>query len=119
MKPLLCAVLSLFLFGLAAAGEAVVTDAKAARAGDLWRFDVTVRHADEGWEHYADAWRVVAPDGTVLGERTLLHPHVNEQPFTRSLSGVAIPAGVERVLIEAHDSRHGWGAKVLELRLPE
>ena len=31
-----------------------------------WRFDVTVRHADEGWDHYADKWDVVAPDGTVL-----------------------------------------------------
>ena len=43
---------------------------------------VTVQHADTGWDHYADAWEVLAPDGTVLGTRTLLHPHTDEQPFT-------------------------------------
>jgi len=38
----------------------------------LWRFDVTLRHNDEGWDHYADAWQVVLPeDGEVLGERVL------------------------------------------------
>lgn len=101
----------------ALAGEADVVDARAAKAGDGWRFDVTVRHADEGWDHYADAWRVVGPDGTVLGTRTLYHPHVNEQPFTRSLSGVAVPAGVTSVTIEAHDSVHGWGGKTVNLLL--
>ncbi|QIE57108.1 hypothetical protein G5B40_17680 [Pikeienuella piscinae] len=118
MKSLVIAALICSLTTLAVAGEVAVIDAKAERSGAAWRFDVTVNHADEGWDHYADAWRVIGPDGTVYGERTLLHPHVDEQPFTRSLSGVAIPDGVETVLIEAHDSRHGWGAKVLELRLP-
>ena len=37
-----------------------------------------------GWEHYANKWDVVGPDDTILGTRVLLHPHVNEQPFTRS-----------------------------------
>lgn len=107
------AILGLVLAGPAAAGEAVVEHVEATRAADgTWRFDVTVRHADEGWDHYADAFTVEAADGTVLGTRTLLHPHVDEQPFTRSLSGVAVPDGATRVRVRAHDSVHGPGPAV-------
>ena len=107
----------LVMAGQALAGEADVLSAKATKSGNGWRFDVTVQHGDTGWEHYADAWRVVAPDGTVLGTRTLYHPHVDEQPFTRSLSGVVIPAGVNSVTVEAHDSVHGWGGKTVTVSL--
>ena len=105
--------------GPALAGEADVVAAQAVREpAGTWRFDVTLRHADSGWEHYADAWEVLAPDGTLLATRRLLHPHVEEQPFTRSLGGVAIPAGVSQVTIRAHDSVHGYGGQTLELGLP-
>ena len=90
------------------AGGVTIEDVRARASGDSYRFDVTVSHADTGWEHYADAWEVRLSDGTVLGTRILAHPHVNEQPFTRSLSGVVIPAGVEEVLIFSRDSVHGW-----------
>ena len=99
------------------AGPADVIDAKATKTGGGWRFDVTVRHGDTGWEHYADAWRVVGPDGAVLGTRTLYHPHVDEQPFTRSLTGVSIPAGVTSVTIESHDKVHGWGGQTVVVPL--
>lgn len=101
----------------AVAGEANVVDARASFSGGTWRFDVTVRHADEGWEHYADAWRIVGPDGTVYGTRTLYHPHVDEQPFTRSLSGVSIPANVTTVIVESHDIVHGWGGRKMPVKL--
>lgn len=102
----------------AIAGEADIVAAIHARAADgTYRFDVTVRHADAGWEHYADKWQVVGPDGTVLGERVLLHPHDTEQPFTRSQSGIAIPAGVGSVTIRAHDTQHGWGGADLTVKL--
>ena len=92
----------------ALADQVRVVGVEATLAGtDTWRFSVTLRHGDTGWEHYADEWRVLAPDGTVLGVRTLAHPHVDEQPFTRSLSGVKIPADLTRVLIDARDSVHG------------
>ena len=95
----------------AQADEPVVEHVEARQSGDgRWRFDVTVRHADAGWDHYADKWEVVAPDGSVLGERVLLHPHDDEQPFTRSQSGIVIPEGMDHVMIRAHDSEHGWGA---------
>ncbi len=102
----------------ALAGKADVLEAKVRPSGDTFSFDVTVQHADTGWEHYADAWRVVGPDGTVYGTRTLLHPHVDEQPFTRSLSGVAIPDDVDTVRVESHDSVHGWGGAAVEVTVP-
>lgn len=95
--------------GPAWAGEADVVDARATRENGTWRFDVTVRHDDEGWDHYADRWDVVAPDGAILASRVLHHPHVDEQPFLRSLSGVSIPDEVGEVTIRAHDSVHGLG----------
>jgi hypothetical protein len=104
----------------ATAGEADVEAATATRAGNgTWTFDVTVRHADEGWNHYANRWDVIAPDGTVLGSRTLFHPHENEQPFTRSLAGVSVPDDVKTVTIRAHDSFHGDGGRQFTLTLPE
>lgn len=92
------------------AGEPVVQEVEARQeAAGTWRFDVTVLHNDEDWDHYADKWVVLTQDGQVLGERTLLHPHEDEQPFTRSLGGVAIPPGTEEVLVQAEDSLHGPG----------
>jgi hypothetical protein len=106
--------------GGAWAGEADVVDVQVSRSGDgTWRFDVTVQHADTGWDHYADAFEVVAPDGTPLATRALLHPHVDEQPFTRSLSGVAIPAGTSEVTVRAHDKIDGYGGAEVTVTLPE
>ena len=86
----------------------VVEAVTATRGADGWRFDVTVSHPDTGWDHYADGWRVEDEAGTDLGTRVLMHPHVTEQPFTRSLGGVAIPDGTARVYVRARDSVHGW-----------
>ena len=61
-------------------------------------------------DDYADGWRVVLEDGTVLGTRVLHHPHVDEQPFTRSLGNVTIPAGLPAVFVEARTNTGGWGA---------
>ncbi len=103
----------------AIAGEADVVAVKVTEeSGGTFRFDVTVRHDDTGWEHYADRWDVVGPNGTVLGERILLHPHENEQPFTRSLGGVAIPEGVSEVIVRAHDKVDGLGGREMAVTLP-
>lgn len=84
--------------------------------GGTYRFDVTVRSADTGWEKYADAWEVRAADGTVLGTRVLAHPHVDEQPFTRSLTGVELPDGLDEVIVAARDSVNGFCGE--ELTIP-
>jgi hypothetical protein len=104
----------------ASAGEADVVDARVtARGGGLFDFDVTIRSNDLGWEHYADAFEVLAPDGTLLGKRVLLHPHDTEQPFTRDLHGVAIPDGVRQVTIRAHHKPAGYDGAALTVTLPQ
>ena len=109
----------LLMAGSAWAGEARVLTVGAAPAADgTWRFDVTVRHDDAGWDHYADRWDVLTPDGTVIATRILAHPHVDEQPFKRSLSGVRIPDGVKQVTIRAHDKVHGLGGHEMTVDLP-
>lgn len=104
----------------ALAGEADVLDVDVRAEGNgSYTFSVAVRHADEGWDHYADAFEVLSQDGVLLGERVLLHPHVNEQPFTRSLSGVAVPAGMTEVVVRARDSVHGHGGAEMSVSLPD
>ena len=76
MAKLFVAWFALMCSAAAFAGEADVIAVDAQKDGDgRYSFGVTVRHADEGWKHYADAWDVLAPDGTVLGTRTL-YPHM-------------------------------------------
>ena len=112
--------LSLIVPSAVLAGEADVIAVDVRKSSDyLYHFDVTVSHGDEGWEHYADSWEVLDPEGKVLGTRTLYHPHVSEQPFTRSLSGVKIPGDVTRVTIRAHDSVHKYGGKTQSVELPK
>lgn len=48
----------------------------------------------------------------------LLHPHETEQPFTRGLSVVEIPAGSHHVLIRARCTRDGWRQTLFRLDLP-
>lgn len=114
------------IFGLALlAGPVIANDVEivkvklTATGGGKWRADVTLLHGDTGWEHYADAWRVVSADGTVLGTRTLYHPHETEQPFTRSLGNIPIAEDAKAVFVEAHDKVHGWSPQRVEVLLGE
>ena len=117
MKLGVLATIGVVLAGAAMADSPVVTKVDARKSGGSWSFSVTLKHADTGWEHYADGWGVYLEDGTELGYRVLAHPHVNEQPFTRSLGGVTVPAGVKRVVIVPKDSVHGTGEGfVVELK---
>lgn len=119
MRRLIAVAVFCLLPAAADAGEADVVTARATRqSAGSYSFEVTVRHADEGWKHYADKWDVLTPDGTVLATRVLYHPHVGEQPFTRSLSGVEIPAVITEVRLRAHDSVHGYGVAEFTVKLP-
>ena len=89
-----------------------------AEAAGRYRFDVSVRSTDTGWDKYADAWEVRAPDGTVLGTRVLAHPHVNEQPFTRRLGNVVIPSGMTEVEVAARDLVEGFCGETMVVAVP-
>lgn len=117
IKPFSCIVACL-LGTVALAGEADIIAATASQAANgTWTFDVTVSHSDEGWDHYADAFDVLTLDGEVLGQRVLAHPHVNEQPFTRSLRGVVISDHMTKIKIVARDSVHTYGGNELIVEL--
>lgn len=109
------------LFGLlpalAYAEAPVVQKVDAVQSGSEWNFSVTLAHPDTGWQHYADGWEVLSPDGESLGLRVLAHPHVTEQPFTRSLGGVAIPATMEFVNIRARCLVDGWSETLFRVDL--
>ena len=117
MKALILAVLLAAQGALA--GEADVVDVKVRRnASGTYDFDVTVKSVDKGWEHYADAFEVLGPDGKLLGRRILYHPHETEQPFTRELYGVRIPAGVTHVTVRARHKPKGYDGATMRIELP-
>jgi hypothetical protein len=105
-----------------AASEQKYPDVMAAkvtpRGGGRFDFDVTISSPYDTAQRYADGFRVVGAKGEVYGERKLLHDHADEQPFTRDLHGVAVPAGVRTVIVEARDRAHGYGGRKLEIALP-
>jgi len=103
-------ILPLLISLQAHAGKADVIDVKTDCKSSC-TFYVTVKHSDEGWDHYANKWEILTTDGKIIATRVLAHPHEEEQPFTRSLSNVVIPEGITQVIVRAHDSVHGYGGK--------
>ena len=97
--------------------DVVSVEVRAAGPG-VFDFDVTVSSPYDTPQRYADGFRVSAPDGTVLGVRKLWHDHRGEQPFTRDLYGVRIPAGIGKVSVQARDQKYGYGGKRGEAALP-
>jgi hypothetical protein len=101
------------------AGKADVVGVKVRRnSSGTYDFDVTVKSVDTGWNHYADAFEVLDPDGRVLGRRVLLHPHETEQPFTRDLYGVKVPPGVTQVTVRARHKPKGYDGETMRVALP-
>jgi hypothetical protein len=120
MKEFQCLIVLLvssLISTISQAGETNILQVKV-ECAQTCAFTVTLEHADDGWDHYANQWDVMTLDGEVLKSRVLHHPHVNEQPFTRSLFGVAIPDGVKQVKIRAKDSVHGYAKKAFMVDLP-
>ena len=86
-------------------------------ANGSWCFGTSVIHNDEGWEHYANGWEIIDLEGNQLGTRKLHHPHVNEQPFTRSQCNINIPANISKVIVRAKCNQHGFGGKAMLVEL--
>ena len=104
----------------AIAGEADVVDVKVRRSAErVYDFDVTIRSVDRNWDYYADAFDLLAPDGSLLARRELLHPHETEQPFTRDLYRVRIPPGIERVTVRARHRPKGYDGRTVTVPLPK
>ena len=112
-----CLVMACTVASPVLANEVEIVKTRFEKYGNTWTVDTTLRHNDTGWDHYADKWRVVDQHGRVLGERVLLHPHENEQPFTRSESGIEIPDTTNIVYVEAHDKVHGWSRQRVRVDL--
>lgn len=111
-------VLALLLFPLPVWAEAPMVESVSAKnINSEWHFAVTLSHPDTGWSHYADGWEVLGVDGNRLGYRLLSHPHEHEQPFTRSLGGIAIPAAIKTVFIRTHCLVDGWAEQTFKVTL--
>ena len=117
VNTLAASLLALTVFNTVEADNVRILAANFHNSGGDWSVKVTLKHGDTGWDHYADNWRVVDDEGNVLGDRVLLHPHVDEQPFTRGLSDMKVPEGTITVYIEAHDKVHGWTPSRLKVDL--
>jgi len=117
IKTIIFLLISGFMGAQLQAGEVTIKRVVFEKHASGWTVDTTLQHQDTGWQHYADAWRVVDGQGNVLGTRTLVHPHVDEQPFTRSLSNIRIPAALDIIYVEAHDKKHGWSADKVKVQL--
>ena len=100
---------------MATANDVEIVKVSIEPSAHRWTFHVTLLHQDKGWDHYADAWRVVDAKGNELGIRKLWHPHEDEQPFTRTLADVLIPEGTNIVYVEAHDKVHGWAKSKVKI----
>lgn len=119
MRIALVLAMSVFCSSASFAGEADVTNVAVKQTSSgAYRFDVTVLHADAGWDHYADKWDIVTPNGEVIDTRILHHPHDTEQPFTRSLTTDKIPDDLTHVIVRAHDSVHEYGGAEIKVELP-
>ncbi|MEO6122662.1 MAG: hypothetical protein ABIR32_03060 [Ilumatobacteraceae bacterium] len=94
-----------------------IVDATATGNNGTWTFSVTVSSPYDTPERYADGWRVLGMDGTVYGEHELTHDHSTEQPFTRTQDGVAIPEGINEVMIEGRDLVNGYGGTTVTVQL--
>ncbi len=116
-KIFLAMAVNILLISSVMANQVEIVKVRMESSGNSWTFNVTLLHKDTGWNHYADGWRVVDAKGKELGHRKLWHPHEKEQPFTRSLTNVSIPKGVQNIYIEAHDKTHGWSKQRVKIDL--
>lgn len=116
MKQITLTLAACLLASAVSANEPKVLDVKVEKSGMAWRVDVTLEHPDTGWEHYVDGWEVLDKDGDRLGYRILHHPHVTEQPFTRSLTNLSLPDGTREIFVKPHCSVDGWSGEAVRVQ---
>jgi len=122
LLPILITFYSLMSLPLKAESQSLdyadVEHVKATQSKDgSWCFSTQVRHNDQGWDHYANSWQVHDLEGNLLSKRVLLHPHDNEQPFTRNQCGIVIPKTLTHVVVSASCEEHGLGGRAVQLNM--
>ncbi len=95
-----------------------VLDAVVTPAGDTFTVAATISSPYDSDARYADAFRVLDPEGNQLGGRELTHEHGDEQPFTRTATNVSIPPGVTIVTVQGRDLANGWGGATVAVAVP-
>ena len=93
--------------------QAQVIDVAISGEENNYTFNVTVSSPDKGCNQYANWWEVIDLDGNLIYRRILAHSHVDEQPFARSGSGIAISSDTE-VYIRVHMNNSSYGSRVLK-----
>ncbi|MEO1139379.1 MAG: hypothetical protein AAFW87_07975 [Pseudomonadota bacterium] len=117
MKQIAAFLLTACLATPALPGDPQVIDVTVEKVGMVWNIHVTILHEDTGWDHFADGWEVLDAAGNRLAYRELMHPHVDEQPFTRSISGVVIPDGTREIFVRPRCSEVGWSSQTKRVEL--
>ncbi len=97
-----------------------IREAKLEMTGDgIFTATVTVSSPYDTPERYADGWRVLkAGTGDVLGTHMLDHDHADEQPFSRTQSGLKIPDDVDSVTVQGRDKDNGFGGETVTIDVP-
>jgi len=116
MNRLIVSLGLLLMVNTVSAGQVEIISVKLTKQAPMWRVAITLRHADSGWDHYADGWRIVQSEtNKVLGTKTLL-PHAKEQPFSSAMK-VNIPDNVKHIYVEARDNIHGWSKQRVNVNM--
>lgn len=103
MKNLYLTAVSLIFFciDVSAQPPEIVKAEAIVQPNQLFDIAVTIKHPDTGWDHFANEWVVIVDDDKEVAKRTLHHPHVKEQPFTRYLRDVQIPQDTKSIKVYA------------------
>jgi hypothetical protein len=100
------------------AGEVDVVEVRLKQQSPgIYSASVTLKHNDQGWKHFANRWEILDLQGNLLATRVLAHPH-SEQPFTRQLTDISIPDGVDQVRVRGHDLVHNYGGVEKTVAVP-
>lgn len=120
-KKIFCLFCLVYLFatGKLNASEADVLDVEVIDKGDnRYTFNVTIRHEDTGWDHYADRWEILNLQEEIIAVRSLRHPHMKQESFTRSLPFVPVHQDTKEIKVRAHCSVDGFTGKQVVIKLP-
>ena len=102
-------VLLFFVVIASAKAEPVeVVDVAFKEIGKAWEVRVMLHHEDEGWDHYADGWRISSEAGEILASGALREPNRGQASYMVNLRDVMIPPGAQVLFVEAHENRLGW-----------